>query len=102
MSSPGREDLDKLLDRDKTPRRIWSPKKSGRHGLKQQYDETFDECELVEDDIGKGGGVGGGWGGGGVGGGGDGGGERMQLQLMEEHIKTMQHNMTGMQKEMED
>ena len=103
MTSPGREDLDKLLDRDKTPRRIWSPKKSGKHGWKQQYEETFDECELVEDGVGLGGDVGGGkGGGGGDGGGGDGGGERVQLQLMEKHIKDMQHNMTKMQKELDD
>ena len=28
-SSPGRHDLDKLMGRDKTPRRVWTPGKSG-------------------------------------------------------------------------
>ena len=46
--SPGRDDLNKLLQRDKTPRRVWSPKKNRR-----APDDEFADCDIDENDMGS-------------------------------------------------
>ena len=46
--SPGRDDLNKLLQCDKTPRRVWSLKKNRR-----ALDDEFADCDIDEKDMGS-------------------------------------------------